>query len=378
MILTLSMLTIFYVSVLFYLSNGLRRLAVGNNAEDYAVSVIIAARNETAGIGDCLDAVLHQRYPADRVEIIVVDDRSTDDTANIVETVAAVHPQVTLIRIATPSDTMAPKKHALTMGIDASHGDIILITDADTIPSAGWVRGMVRQFEPTVGLVAGFAPLDRSESPNTFFKLMRLDSLALATVAAGTIGAGFPTTCTARSLAYRREVFQQVDGFQHIASFISGDDDLFMHRVRDHTDWQIHYAVDPDAIVSSPAVTRAGSFINQRTRHASKGLSYSRSMKSILAAVYVFNLLLFLMPIIGIWNPEFVIAGIAALGLKSLTEFFVLNQFAGRMNVRRYLLYFPLAVFFHIPYVVVFGLLGQIGTFRWKGKRYSTRMQVTP
>ena len=184
----------------------------------------------------------------------------------------------------------------------------------------------------------------------------------------------FPLTCTARSLGYRREVFEQVGGFQQIAQFISGDDDLFMHIVRRQTEWQIRYAVDPDGLVSSPAVSSISQFVNQRTRHASKGTNYSPGVIATLATVYMLNVLLVLWPAIGLIHKPFFVAGGITFIVKSVAEFLLLNQFAKRFHVRYYLHCFPIAVFVHIPYVVVFGLLGQIGKFRWKGKIYSTKL----
>ena len=88
------------------------------------VSVVMPVRNERAYIVQSLNAVLQQDYPADRVEVIVVDGMSTDGTAEHVRLLQAVHPNLRLID--NPGRT-APK--ALNLAIDASKGEIIVRVD---------------------------------------------------------------------------------------------------------------------------------------------------------------------------------------------------------------------------------------------------------
>ncbi len=376
MIVALLIFTLVYVVVLFRLSRGLSRLPEGDNTTNYRVSIVVAAHNEAAYIENCLRALLAQNYPTDLIEIIIVDDRSTDKTASLVKRISRQHPHIRLLQITHVSPDMAPKKHAIETGVRQASGEIICITDADTQPAPGWVNSMIQQFGPEVGFVAGFAPLNRSQRKDIFFQLIRLDSLALAAVAAGSIGAGFPMTCTARSIAYRRKVFDQVGGFRKIARFISGDDDLFMHLVRDDTNWHIRYAASADGYVSSVAVTSFREFVHQRIRHASKGGHYSLRMKAVLSAIYLYNTMLFFWPMASWFQPYLLPYGLGSLVIKTVADFSVVYQFARKVKATSYIRCFPVAVFFHIPYVVVFGLLGIFGKFRWKGNAYSSTVRT--
>ena len=80
----LATLLIFYITVLVSLIIGLFRLKPGDNTTRPVVSIIVAARNEEGNIGACLSALTAQDYDRSRLEIIIVDDRSTDGTADIV------------------------------------------------------------------------------------------------------------------------------------------------------------------------------------------------------------------------------------------------------------------------------------------------------
>ena len=145
-----------YSFILIILNRGLSQLRRGKSTQNYQVSIIIAARNEEQNIGSCLQALADQSYPADRFEIIVVDDRSIDDTQRIVQSYCRQFANIRLIQVTELTQGISPKKNALQKGIESASGQIILTTDADCIPEPGWVTAMVSYFEPDVGLVADF------------------------------------------------------------------------------------------------------------------------------------------------------------------------------------------------------------------------------
>jgi glycosyltransferase involved in cell wall biosynthesis len=95
------------------------------------VSIIIPACNEAQSIGQSLRSLCHLDYS--NVEIIVVDDRSTDGTAQVVESVRHDFPAIRLIRISELPEGWLGKPHALQQGADEAEGDYLLFIDADVI-----------------------------------------------------------------------------------------------------------------------------------------------------------------------------------------------------------------------------------------------------
>ena len=360
------LLTFGYVILIFLLHRGLFFLKPGKNKIQFDVSVVVAARNEQENIGNCLQALVHQSYPSDRYEVIIVDDRSTDETATIVDQYCQQYRNAKLIMVKELPDRISPKKHALDKGIRAAKGDIILTADADCIPKPGWIAAMVSYFEPEVGLVAGFSPLVKDARETIFSRLVTLDSLSLAAVSAGSFGMGKPMTCNGRNLAYRKETFYSVDGFKQIQNFISGDDDLFLHLVRQKTSWKFRYAIDRETLVRSKAPDHFKQLANQRIRHASKGKYYSSGLKLSLVAVYLFNLILLTLLPVSIFLSNVFWLWLTCWLVKSFSEFMLLCKFADIFLYKRALTVFPLAMFLHVPYVVIFGLWGQVGKFQWK------------
>ncbi len=96
------------------------------------VSVIVPARNEAANIEACLGGLVTQTWPRERLEILVVDDDSTDATAAIVARLAAGHPGIGLLGAGALPPGWTGKAHACWVGAAAARGDWLCFVDADT------------------------------------------------------------------------------------------------------------------------------------------------------------------------------------------------------------------------------------------------------
>jgi tetratricopeptide (TPR) repeat protein len=117
------------------------------------VSALVAAYNAEPFVAEALESALAQDWPGDRLEIIVVDDGSTDGTAAVVEALAAAHPgRIRLIRQAN-----AGACGATNTAFAAARGELIALLDADDAWPAGKLRAQaaVLAARPEVGLVYG-------------------------------------------------------------------------------------------------------------------------------------------------------------------------------------------------------------------------------
>ena len=118
----------------------------GPDAELPFVSVVIPVRNGADKIGDCIDSVLANDHPADRRETLVVDNGSTDGTADIIRSrpVAYLH------------EPRPGVSNARNRGIAAAKGELIAFIDGDCIAEPRWLGELVKPFaDPQVGCVAG-------------------------------------------------------------------------------------------------------------------------------------------------------------------------------------------------------------------------------
>lgn len=356
-------LTAVYVAAVSGILIGLYRLRQGRGDILRSVSVIVAARNEEQHLRRCLNALVSQSYPAELVEIVVVDDRSEDGTAQIVHDAQKRCPRIQFVQVRSSLPGLTGKKNALTQGIRQSSGEILCLTDADCRPGRDWIAGMLRYFEDGVGMVAGYSPFETQGG--LFQRLLAFEAMVTATMAAGSIGLRGGITCAARNVSYRRALFDQVGGFSNIGHARSGDDTLLLQRVKRETNWKVRYATEPETFVWTDPPPHLGTFFHQRIRHLSTGRLFGKPLLALAGAVYLFDLLL----IIGVPLAFIGLVGatpLIAFGIKSVMDFIAMWKSSGLFKGRGLLFLFPLMEMLYPPYIVLFGALGMLKNFTWK------------
>ncbi|HTR81810.1 MAG TPA: glycosyltransferase [Bacteroidota bacterium] len=328
------------------------------------ISVIVAARNEEAMIGKCLQSLVQQDYPKNAYEVIVVDDRSDDGTAAIVKNYALSYPFVSLAPITHLDSDLPPKKNALHEGIRRSGFDILAFTDADCVVPPQWLASIAREFLPDTGVVAGYSPIEQ-QFPASMKKrwgnfFVRYLEVKNSFGAAAGIGLRRAYLCTGRNLSYRKSIFTQVDGFEKIKNSISGDDDLFLQLVQKETQWNIRYMLSPQSYVETAPPASLRAFINQRKRHFSAGKFYPGRMKVVFATVHAFNALSFLTIFV---SPAI---GAAAVAAKLLVDGWTISRGAALFGDRKLVRSLVPLEIASVLYNSFIGPLGVFGTFVWK------------
>ncbi|WP_394332224.1 glycosyltransferase family 2 protein [Parapedobacter koreensis] len=330
--------------------------------------MLIAARNEEANIGRTLSDILAQDFPAELREIIVVDDHSTDNTSAIVRSFA--DQGVKLLKLNESEPVNSYKKKAISTAIAVASGELIVTTDADCRMGKSWLSTVVNYAAQNSSFLVS-APVVYSEQRNFFEELQTLEFLYLIGLGAAGIGHRRPSTCNGANLAYRRDVFHEMGGFNGIDHLASGDDELFLHKVAAKYPDKIGFCKSRDAIVYTDAKKTLRGFIHQRRRWASKSTHYKNKGLVVLGvAIWLFNSLLLSTGIFALFfNAALWPAFTVAISLKLLVEFFFLyplGKFAKRTDL---LIYLPLLTFLHIVYMTYIGIAGNIGKYQWKGRR---------
>ncbi|MFQ5676007.1 MAG: glycosyltransferase [bacterium] len=353
-----------YFAILLFLLIGLFRIRNRKSNHQPRISIVVAARDEEDNIEECLNALVAQTYPQALTQLIVVDDRSTDRTPEIIKRFRAQNKNISAISIAETPCGISPKKFALTKAISHATGDLIFATDADCMPGSQWISETVPLFQPEVGLVIGPAPFTQPKS--LLGKLLCLDNFAVAFVSAGACGWGIGVTCTGRNLAYRRQVFNQINGFREGERSLSGDDDLFLQSVKRKTRWRIAYSLHPEtAVVSRPANDLA-SYITQRRRHVSASKHYSKPIQASYLLFNLANLVLFGSLLASVYFQELVELVIVIFIAKLLLDLVCLYAIAKKFDKRRMLFYFPAWEIFFLLNQMIISPLGFVGKIRWK------------
>jgi cellulose synthase/poly-beta-1,6-N-acetylglucosamine synthase-like glycosyltransferase len=358
-----------YACIVMYLRRGWLSIPFfkSENVSTKKVSVLIAARNEEDNIGRTIEAILRQNYSSSHLELIVVDDHSTDKTADIVRSYA--DSGVRLLQLQVGDKLNSYKKYAISKAIEIATGEIIITTDADCRMGSNWVRTIVDYFDKNDSYLVS-SPVAYSEEKSWFEELQTLEFLYLIGLGAAGIGNGKPTTCNGANLAYRRDVFYEMGGFKGIDNLASGDDELF-HKVAERYAHRIGFCKSENAIVYTDAKPNLASFISQRKRWASKSTKYKDKKVIVLGVcIWLFNLALICSLVaFVVLLPALNWVLLSAYGLKIAIEIFFMIpvlSFAKRSELLKYL---PLLSIIHPLYLVYIGLAGNIGKYDWKGRQ---------
>lgn len=334
------------------------------------VSVLIAARNEAANIGRTLSDILAQDFPTALLEVIVVDDHSTDDTAAVVRSFA--ERGVKLLKLNESEPLNSYKKKAISLAIEMATGDFIVTTDADCRMEKDWLATVITLAEEK-GHVLVSSPVVYSEQKGFFEELQTLEFLYLIGLGAAGIGKRHASTCNGANLAYRRDVFYELGGFNGIDHLASGDDELFLHKVAGKYPNGIGFCKSRSAIVYTDAKRTLRGFINQRRRWASKSTHYkNKGIVALGLAIWMFNLLLLLTGLASFFFEvsNYLVGGllVAIISKLAVEAFFLypICRFANRMDL---LVYLPILTVLHIVYMVYIGIAGNLGKYQWKGRR---------
>ena len=326
------------------------------------VSVVIAIRNEEHRIAQLLKNLQSQIYPTDQLEFILVNDHSTDNTFTILEKSELDNFQI----LNMPEDKFG-KKCAISMGVSIASGEIILASDADCSFSPNWVQSMTSYFaNDDVKLVSG--PVFLNKQKGVFQNLQALEFTSLIGSGAGAIGINNAIFCNGANMAYRKEVFLEVNSFRK-DRVVSGDDVFLLHNVKAKYPNSILFAKNENAIVTTNSTQTFSDFINQRKRWIAKSSEY-KDIASIYAAYLVLltNLSFIFLFVMLLFDNSFLeVFGLFYI-VKFFSDFFLLYptlEFFNRTDLIKWIFPFELVYSFYIILIVSLSFTRK---FEWKGR----------
>lgn len=358
--------TLAYCVFILLLAMGLKRLKTSTAVHNTPfVSVVLAVRNEAEHIGACLLSLTAQLYPRDKYEIIIIDDHSADETNAIIRSFSS-----DMIKHfpLTESNGLSPKKAALHQGIKASRGEIIFTTDADCRVSPTWIQTMVKYFTAKTGAVASWLCVE--DNNHLLSKLETLDSLALSIVGAASFGWQRPMIANGANFAYRRQVYDELDGFSGAVEYGSGDDDLLLQKIHTTQKWTCAFAPDPASIVVTHPQKSLSQFFQQRFRWASKSRLYPAHVIFVLSFLYFYLLSLLVSALAFVFSGFSNLALLAPHTIKFTLDFAFMSFALQRLNKKINPALLFLTEWFQIFYIAIVSVWGRWGTYTWKGRRY--------
>ena len=336
------------------------------------ISVIVPARNEAHRIGPCIQSLLAQNYPQHLLQIIVVDDHSTDGTAALVKGFNS--PLVTCIALADYLDVVdanfvAYKKLALQTGIQQSKGELIFTTDADCILPPHHLQHLAAHYQSQQAVFIA-APVKYLPGRGVLHLFQALDFMSMQGISIAALQMDLGNMCNGANLAFSKQAFFAVNGYRQTEHLASGDDYFLMWKMKQAYPNKLSYLLHPEVIVQTPAAPNWHAFLQQRIRWASKSAKYNDvPLNSILILVYLLNCSLVLLFVLALLGANAWPILLVLLGSKVAIELVFLWPVAQFFSSTQLLIFFPFLQPLHIVYIVLTGFLGFFGTYTWKGRR---------
>lgn len=325
-------------------------------------TIIVPFRNEAENLPILLESFSKLNYPPDLFEVILVDDSSNEKlhTPHFTFHIS----QIDNIRVSN-----SPKKDAITTAMQYVKTNWVITTDADCIVPGNWLLSFDNYIqENEISMLAGAVTYDCKNLFLDHFQQLDLTSLQGATIGSFGLTKGF--MCNGANFAYKKSLFEKLNGFEGNDKIASGDDVFLLQKAIQIFPQEVHYLKAEKAIVSTKPTETWKTLFYQRVRWAAKTSSYQSLFGKLLGLIVFFGNLSFvigfLFLLFGIWSyPIFVLFAF----LKFVTDFtllYVTSLFLTKGKIKSLLLSSLLYPFFSSA-VALYSLFG---TYEWKDRRF--------
>jgi cellulose synthase/poly-beta-1,6-N-acetylglucosamine synthase-like glycosyltransferase len=285
------------------------------------VSVLIPARNEEVVIRRTLERILSLAYPRGKLEVVVIDDGSTDETGAIVEAVASEDTRVRLVHLPVVSVGRG-KAHALNVGLKAARHDLVAVYDADNNPEPPSLKVLVEHLvaDSQLGAAIGkFRTLNRGK--NLLTRFINIETLGFQWILqAGRCQAFRVAILPGTNYVIRREVLTRCGGWDEAA--ITEDAELSVRIYQ--KGWRVQFV--PAAVTWEQEPEKCATWVRQRTRWVRgnnyvirKFLGQALSLRSSflsLEFLYLFVLYYLFLGAIVVSHLLFLLCGVGILSVS--------------------------------------------------------------
>jgi len=359
-------ITILYFFIHLLLFTGLKRslsLRKKDAGSFPKVTVIVAGRNEEKNIVRCILSLSKLSYPKGLIEIILVNDNSTDKTYELMKETTKDLSIFKVINSRKSSSTnLKGKGNAIDTAIEISKGDIILSTDADCEVPTDWVKETVKYYSEDTGMVCGFTMIKFEKS--LFAKLQCIDWLYLLTLASSSAGLKMIMSCVGNNLSFSKSSYQSVGGYESI-NFSVTEDLALMRKVNSEGNFQIKFPAKKKCLVESLPCENLSELFSQKRRWFRGGIGINFLGYVVGFELYAVNFLL----IFGLIFINYKIYFILLL-VKIISELMLFSKIINRFNLRELYKFYPLFIFYFafygllLPWSFLFS-----NKIEWKGQK---------
>ncbi|MDX9789828.1 MAG: glycosyltransferase [Candidatus Kapabacteria bacterium] len=356
-------------AMIMFIGSSIERGKKNPNEDlDYkpSVSIIIPARNEESKIELCVRALMNSDYDKNLFRLYVVNDRSDDRTGEIIDKLSEEFDNLTALHIKSDSEksNLRGKPGALHYGIQASNGEIIMMTDADCLVNHKWISTVVNRFRnKNVGLVPSYT-LIKGES--AFDKIQAVEWIYMHTMASAGVGWNNPLGCYGNNLSIRRSVYDMIGGYPNIKFSVT--EDLALLKAVFKSGYQVNYLCDYDSTVHTLPTENFKEYISQHKRWAVGGIDLG--MNAVLFTLTSLAVWIGLIVALIAFKPVWILA---VLFTRIIGDYIIIKPVMNILKENRlYSWIIPAVGFFMLMELIVPPLLLD-SRIVWKGQTFNKR-----
>lgn len=306
------------------------------------VSILITCRNEEEDLPDCLASLEQIDYPADLLQVILVDDHSTDNTASLLKEAADKN---TYFEFYSGNDFEETHLNAKARGIaraaSKATGEWLFITDADAVIPPTWVKHMLSGLEENAGMIV--APTF-TRHHNFVTLLEKIAGMYTIPIGWGFAGWGIALNGLGPNMAIRRNVYEQAGGLENADFTIA--EDMAMFRMAKNNGYDIKYHMDEQTLIELKPVKTFKQVISQQRRWLRGGFEGSKGESLILFFLFLFAFLFSVSYfIILILYP---VQGLIFSSMKLATDLLGYFGLSNKINRKGLLHITPIAFFYSL------------------------------
>ncbi len=325
------------------------------------VSILVAARDEEENIIRCLEALNELSYPKNKIEILIGNDDSTDNTVKLVDQFIKNKPHFAFYDIKIKLGKAKGKANVLAHLAQISTADFLFVTDADIAVPKDWIQNLLPHFTPEIAIVSGSTYV---EGKTLFEKLQSLDWMFFSGILNSFANAGIPCTAVGNNMVVRKSAYVEIGGFENMDFSITEDFKLFDVLRKAGFGWK--NILTSDTLNISRPVANFDLLIKQRKRWITGAMELPWIWKVlfIILGFYTPSLLA-----VALFSPKL---GMILWFVKLFLEGFYMGIIAARMkrteNVGSYLWY---QVYSLVMPILYFYYLLRRDVNEWKGRMYA-------
>ncbi len=301
------------------------------------VAILLAVRNEAHHLARCLDYLLAQDYPPDKLCLYVGNDASSDATLTIAQSYAARDSRVRVIDVQGTVGQARAKANVLAHLAQANAGDqtpadILLITDADITAPPGWIRGMLQSWQMAsrtqpVGIVTGITLV---HNKGLWAQLQRIDWLFALGMVKVVSDLGVPTATMGNNMLMTRQAYEATGGYESLPFSITEDFQILQEVTK--RGFGFCNAVDQRVTVFTQPMPSFGELMQQRRRWMQGAVRLPRLMVALLILQVLFYPFVILLAFLDL--PAALLIFISKTLLQSLFLILVIKKLQLRRAVR--------------------------------------------